>query len=308
MIIMTLLIGVGMLSLPGEEKQESQFLIESAGASDDANLKICLNTDLPAQVEIVRYEVVQGIMDDKTAKALAEQFGMSENIVPPEDDEYLKAADDSKKLKLRIYPEGSITYHDFSKLWTLPKTALNLPEKGEAIDIAADYLTKKGLLPEDAHVKMVVPDQLSRKDKSTGEIIEKIDTNLQVIFGRELIGVPVTGPGSKLKVYIGDGGEVIGVHKVWRKLGASGATEIKSSKSAFDELKQGNWCSLPLGYDIVTINKVYLAYYEEGPGVKQDYLEPVWVFEGQSSNGDETIEIELMVSAIIGQKQVVEET
>lgn len=308
MIITTLLIGVGMLSLPGADKQESQFLIESAGASEDANLKISLNTDLPALVEIVRYEVVQKKIDDKTAKALAEQFGMSENIVPPEGDEYLKAADDSKKLKLRIYPEGSITYHDFSKLWTLPKTALNLPGKEDAIDIATDYLTKKGLLPEDAHVKTVVSDQLSRKDTSTGEIIEKIDTNLQVIFGRELNGVPVIGPGSKLKVYIGDGGEAIGVHKVWRKLEASGTTEIKSSKSAFEGLKQGNWGSLPPGYDTVTINKVYLAYYEEGPGVEQDYLEPVWVFEGHASNGDETIEIELMVSATIGQKQVIEET
>lgn len=308
MIITTLLIGVGMLSLPREEKQESQLLIESTGASEYANLKIRLNTDLPAQVEIVRYEVVQKKIDDKTAKALAEQFGMSENIVPPEDDEYLKATDDSKKLKLRIYPEGSITYHDFSKLWTLPKTTLNLPEKGEAIDIATDYLTKKTLLPEDAKIKMVVSDQLSRKDTSTGEIIEKIDTNLQVIFGRELIGVPVIGPGSKLKVYIGDGGEAIGVHKVWRKLGASGTTEIKSSKSAFEELKQGNWGSLPPGYDTVTINEVYLAHYEEGPGVKQDYLEPVWVFEGHASKGDKSIEIELTVSATIGQKQVVEET
>lgn len=305
---MTLLIGVGMLSSLGADKQESQFLIESAGASEDANLKIRLNTELPAQVDTVRYEVVQKIIDDKTAKALAEQFGMSENIVPPEDDESLKAADDSKKLKLRLYPEGSITYHDFSKLWTLPKTVINLPEKCDAIDIATDYLTEKGLLPEDAHIKMVVSDQLSRKNTSTGKIVENIDTNLQVIFRRELNGVPVTGPGSKLKVYIGDGGEVIGLHKVWRKLEASGTTEIKSSKSAFEGLKQGNWGSLPPRYDTVTISKVYLAYYEEGPGVEQDYLEPVWVFEGQASNGDETIEIEFMVSATIGQKQVIEET
>ena len=170
-------------------------------------------------------------------------------------------------------------------------------------------MTEKGLLPEDAHVKMVVSDQLSRKNASTGEIVENSDTNLQVIFGRELDGVPVVvGHGSKLKVYIGDGGEVIGVHKVWRKLEASGTTGIKSSKSAFDELKQGNWGSVPPGYDIVTIDKVYLAYYEEGPGVEQDYLEPVWVFDGQATNGDETIEIELMVSATIGQKRVVEKT
>ena len=309
LIITALLIGVGMLSLPGEEKQESRFLIESSGASEDANLKISLNTDLPAHVETVRYEIVQGIMDDKNAKALAEQFGMSGDIVPPDDDEYtLKASNDSKKRKLTIYPEGSIIYHDYSKLWALPKTALNLPEKEDAKDIAINYLTGKGLLPEDAQVKMVVSDQLSRKNTSTGEIVENSDTNLQVIFGRELDGVPVViGPGSKLKVYIGDGGEVIGVHKVWRKLEASGTTEIKSSKSAFEELKQGNGGSVPPGYDNVTIDKVYLAYYEEGPGVEQDYLEPIWVFEGQASNGDETIEIEFMVSATIGQKQVVSE-
>lgn len=309
LIITTLLIGVGMLALRGGEEQESQFLIESAGESGDANVKISLNTDLPAQVETVRYEVVQGIMDDKTAKALAEQFGMSGDIVPPDDDEYtLKASNDSKKRKLTIYPEGSIIYHDSSKLWALPKTALNLPEKDDAKDIATDYLTKKGLLPEDAQVKMVVSDQLSRKNTSTGEIVENSDTNLQVIFGRELDGVPmVIGPGSKLKVYIGDGGEVIGVHKVWRILEASGTTEIKPSKSAFEELKQGKGVSLPPGYDIVTINKVYLAYYEEGPGVEQDYLEPIWVFEGQASNREETRGIEIMVSATIGQKQVVSE-
>ena len=308
LIITALLIGVGMLALRGGEEQESQFLIESAGESGDANVKISLNTDLPAQVETVRYEVVQGIMDDKTAKALAEQFGMSGDIVPPDDDEYtLKASNDSKKRKLTIYPEGSIIYHDSSKLWALPKTALNLPEKDDAKDIATDYLTEKGLLPEDAQVKMVVSDQLSRKNTSTGEIVENSDTNLQVIFGRELDGVPVIGPGSKLKVYIGDGGEVIGVHKVWRKLEASGTTMIKSSNSAFEALKQGEGVSLPPGYDNVTINKVYFAYYEEGPGEERDYLEPIWVFEGQASNREETRGIELMVSATIGQKQVVSE-
>ena len=308
LIITALLIGVGMLALRGGEEQESQFLIESAGESGDANVKISLNTDLPAQVETVRYEVVQGIMDDKTAKALAEQFGMSGDIVPPDDDEYtLKASNDSKKRKLTIYLEGSIIYHDSSKLWALPKTALNLPEKEDAKDIATNYLTEKGLLPEDAQVKMVVSDQLSRKNTSTGEIVENSDTNLQVIFGRELDGVPVIGPGSKLKVYIGDGGEVIGVHKVWRKLEASGTTMIKSSNSAFEALKQGEGVSLPPGYDNVTINKVYFAYYEEGPGEERDYLEPIWVFEGQASNREETRGIELMVSATIGQKQVVSE-
>ncbi|HJH26025.1 MAG TPA: hypothetical protein C5S37_04445 [Methanophagales archaeon] len=308
LVITTLLIGVGMLALRGGEEQESQFLIESAGESGDANVKISLNTDLPAQVETVRYEVVQGIMDDKTAKALAEQFGMSGDIVPPDDDEYtLKASNDSKKRKLTIYPEGSIIYHDSSKLWALPKTALNLPEKEDAKDIATAYLTEKGLLPEDAQVKMVVSDQLSRKNTSTGEIVENSDTNLQVIFGRELDGVPVIGPGSKLKVYIGDGGEVIGVHKVWRKLEASGTTMIKSSNSAFEELKQGKGPSLPPGYDNVTIDKVYFAYYEEGPGEERDYLEPIWVFEGQASNREETRGIEIMVSATIGQKQVVSE-
>ncbi|MFZ2071634.1 MAG: hypothetical protein WAV32_08610 [Halobacteriota archaeon] len=306
LIITTLLIGGGILSLSGEEKQESRFLIESVGTSDDANLKISLNTDLPAQVDTVRYGVIQKKMDDKTAKTLAEQFGMSENIVPSEDDEYLKAADDSKR-KLIIYPEGSVTYYDFSKLGTLPKTALNLPEKDDAIDIATDYLTEKDLLPEDAQVKMVASDQLSREDTSTGEIIENIDTNLQVIFGRELNSVPVMGPGSKLKIYIGDGGEVIGIHKVWRELEASGTTGIKPSKSAFEELKQGNLGLVPPGYDNMTINKVYLAYYEEGPGVEQDHLEPVWVFEGEASNGAETVEIEFIVSATIGKKQAVEE-
>lgn len=308
LVITTLLIGVGMFFLLGEEKQESQFRIESAGASDDANLTISLNTDLPALVETVRYEVIQKISDNKTARALAEQFGMRENIVPSEGDEYLKASDDSKKLKLTIYPEGSLTYHDLSKLWTLPKTALNLPEKDDARDIATDYLTEKGLLPEDAHVNIVVADQLSRKNTSTGDVIETIDTNLQVIFGRELNGAPVMGPGSKLKLYIGDGGAVIGVHKVWRELEASGTTGIKTAQSAFAELKQRNLGSLPPGYDTVTIENVYFAYYEEGPGVEQDYLAPVWVFEGHASNGDETMEIERMVSAASGQEQAVEET
>jgi len=291
-IIVASIIIAGLLSLPEYDKEP--LVIENlAEASTDA-YKITLNTELPEQIEAISYEVI-GEMDKKTAMAIAERFGMDGDIVPPGDGEYLKAINDSSNRKLIIYPEGSITYYDFSKLWVLPKTIPNLPARDKAIDIAVDYLMEMNLLPEDAQVKKVVSDQLTKKDRSTGEVIESIDTNLQVIFGRELNGIPVTGLGSELKVYIGDNGEVIGLHKVWREVEASGTMKIKPCKDAFEELKQST--SLPLGCSNVSIDDVHIAYYETGPGVKQDYLEPIWVFKGQAFCNGKTMEIERTIPA-----------
>ena len=36
----------------------------------------------------------------------------------------------------------------------------------------------------------------------------------------------------------------------------------------------------------LNVDRIYIAYWEKGAGVQQEYLDPVWVFSGTTSSGD----------------------
>lgn len=202
---------------------------------------------------------------------------------------------------INIYTaSGAIWYADTAKLFRSVKKQPNLPSDAEAMKIAETFLSSRGLLPSDAVVSNVVADEQGEINTSTKEVSNVIKTDLQVIFERKKDNIPVIGHGSKLKVYIGDDGEVIGVYKAWRALEPYSECTIKTPEVAFEDLKAGK-CRFagPIGFDKAIIKEILLAYYVEAADKEQDFVEPVYVFKGELLFGEDVTEFEALVSAVL---------
>ncbi len=201
---------------------------------------------------------------------------------------------------LNVYTvSGAIWYVDTAKLFRSVEKEPRLPSDAETMEIAETFLSSRGLFPGDAVVSNVVADEQGEINTSTKEVSNVIKTDLQVIFGRKIDDIPVTGPGSKLKVYIGNGGEVTGFYKAWRALEPHSECTIKTPEEAFEELKAGKRrFAGPIGFDKAIVNEISLAYYMEAADKEQNFVEPVYVFKGELLFGEDVTEFEALVPAV----------
>ena len=124
-----------------------------------------------------------------------------------------------------------------------------------------------------------------------------------VIFGRDIDGVPVSGPGGYLMVNVAPDKSVIGGTKVWRRLGASvGPAKVLTPDFAVKELSRRlNLAKIDLPVRVV---KAEFCYFERGQNEEQNYLEPAYTFvyeyETKSRFPHKSI---IVIPAIIGSRQ-----
>lgn len=97
---------------------------------------------------------------------------------------------------------------------------VSLPGKEEAQEIALGFLKDLELLPSDfekngilLHVGGLFAQDF--KDGNASKISQKLIT---LNYGRELNGIPIQGPGSKLIVQIGHQGEIVTLNKKWNPI------------------------------------------------------------------------------------------
>lgn len=91
-----------------------------------------------------------------------------------------------------------------------------LPTKEQAPDLAKKYLSDLGLMPEkqDELVLRHVGG-LRQVDLLDGKPTAPLDKLVTVHFGRQIDGIDVGGPGSKIVVDLGANGELVGVQRRW---------------------------------------------------------------------------------------------
>jgi hypothetical protein len=105
-------------------------------------------------------------------------------------------------------------------------------------------------------------------------------------------GASATGPGSKIEVSVGDGGEVVSMLWSWRQMSPLGTDNIISQQQAFQDLTQGKGSiDIPLDCRQVIIEQVQLKYWLDPPSEQQDYAVPVYEFTGEClDNNGKTLE------------------
>jgi len=172
---------------------------------------------------------------------------------------------------------GGIFARDTEQLWNR-KLKPTLPSQAQARQIADQFLARNRLLPQGN--AWVQADFAGYGDSGvifmteTGQ--EKIILNQQVNYdvGITIAGqrLPVVGGGGNFKVFVGDGGAVIGYHGVWRPLRRVVAhEEILPQEEAEAQFRE------QMGELNLTRVESLLAYYSASSLEGQTYVAPVWV-------------------------------
>ena len=193
---------------------------------------------------------------------------------------------------LETYEESdSIWYSDMSKLVEEPeepmdiKRALGVKSDDEiektARNRAEDFLKANDLLPKEAYPIGLEEAVFAAVELGEEEAAETVVTGVQTNFGFKLDGIDVVGPGAKIAVNFGSDGEIVGLFKAWREVKKDRSIPTIPPKEALEKFQNSKVFAELKEDSKVSVKKFYLAYYALPAFEPQEYLFPVYVFEGE---------------------------
>lgn len=157
----------------------------------------------------------------------------------------------------------------------------NIPSEDEALFLAEKVLDQYGGLPADAVLRKVERVTMKEYNSATGMTGQEYPQWTQVIYTRQVAGLPVVGPGAEITVGLGENGEVLQFDKVWRTLQYDRDIPIISAEEAFDKLKKRELVEIPQSsLNGLIVSDIRLGYYAEDRDHDQEYYNPVWIFYG----------------------------
>ena len=250
------------------------------------------------------YSVVTRTVNYTYVQNIGDAFGLSGAVLPsPDGTAFYMTGYPSDTLRVDAL-SGGFFFQNLGELWTQPEMPRMLPPTSrDAGAIASDFLKNNRTLPGffDLPIQHTVRLEGPTVGPADQVAIAATDptspTNYAVSYARTLdIGmgeeVSVVGPGSRLNVYIGDGGDVIGLKGGWRDVETQTAQSmlqstatitvpIKSAEDAWDAFLLDPSIALalpPLALTYTQKTTPTLAYYEQSLSTSQKQLIPVWVF------------------------------
>lgn len=236
---------------------------------------------------------------EKTASAtaagtqrLAEQYlGTSDLQVAhrTEDTIYLVSKDDSTRLEHNL-ATGEFRFERGLSRY-LGDFAPKLPSRDEAVRASYDFLKQNGILPQRTEeLKLAHVGGLRAQGvvdgKNAGPIVDKLIT---LSYSRVIDGVPVVGPGSKVVVNIGEGGEVVSLAHHWREVQATSRKAVSEKELLTDDEVYSlakRQIMAEFGEDaLFEIRGKGPAYYDNNGSI----LQPVMVLETQVITNDDGV-------------------
>lgn len=234
-------------------------------------------------VKLTRYLTLEPRFQsiDEVAK-LGKLFGLDARVEIRDKQFILK--DGLRVLELfRESGTGYIRYSDNAEL-AREHRGKGLPEPDVAIARASELLASSDLLPDHAVLLGSRYSEFEHTDNS-GKVIASDVSNITVIFGFELDGIAVLGPGAKAGIVFGDDGKVIGASLIWRPVKAEGEIDLISPLEAFERFKR-SWPpeqveNAAIQTDVF-LDNVEMAFYAAPGMYPQEFLDPVYAFRGSA--------------------------
>jgi hypothetical protein len=194
---------------------------------------------------------------------------------------------------------GAVVFADRGKLFSM-NAGRNLPNRGQAMNIARDFLSKHGLLPNEAQI-LDVSETRTAIMRGPNAAPTEVVNNLVVHFNFRIAGQEVVGPGAKMSVTIGDNGEVIGVYRAWRDIESEVEVDAGTPDRAlrkFMEISRDGPPNLLKTGRVKPVNKVRIQHFQvgymlaPGPEGTRNTLEPVYIFRGKLEGHREPDEVQ----------------
>ncbi len=287
----------------GDATFSSQMNIVEHGNSkgiSNPNLSYVLRSSLPSVPEqVMVYQAEKPSVSKESFEALGAKVGLTGPINESSNEFVLTSGNSILEIHEK---SGRIALIDNSR-WNIingKDIPSKLPTDDVAIRLASDFLIKSNLMPKDAVLSKIYHPQVLALD-SSGKTTDIPYEAIQVSFKRSIDEIPVVGAGSKLRVEIGEGGDVIQMYKLWRDYTPQEKRSIITPDKAFLNFKERGISGISTTDSAVAeINNVYLAYYESSAMEEQNLFLPVYVFEGNVENSDNSDAFTEYIPAIPG--------
>ena len=207
---------------------------------------------------------------------------------------------------------GSFLYRNLSQLWVPPVVAPDLPNEEQAWGFLDNWFKSQGeALPgawyrNDYMYSMEQMVEMQLMQGENGELQEQLTASIPAdvmmtyqrivgskvttVNGTEQLALPLFGPGGRMKVYLGDGSEIIGMIGGSRDVEDTGLmVETLPAEVAWQRYLENPSLAIPevpwIGDSIIYTSAI-LGYYEQPYVNYQTELIPVWDFKATfSANG-----------------------
>ena len=187
---------------------------------------------------------------------------------------------------------GGVFARDFDRLWN-PRIKPALPPQAEARKHADSFLKDNRLAPasdQRLEVSFASFSETGVVADAPGAVPQKLDVqvnykvDVKVNRGGKEERLPIVGGGGKFKVAVGERGDVIGYHGVWRDIAGVGAEEEILPQAQAEAQVKGKFQGLRL-----TRTESFLAYYAAPAFERQTHLAPVWVVKAEAEIGGQKV-------------------
>ena len=233
---------------------------------------------------------------------IGQSFGLtSEILADPDGSAFYVVGGDEDEKQVRIDAKtGAFYYQDLGELWTDPERERALPDTAEAaMGVAHQFLAAHDNLPGvfEWNSKITPTAYLEMASEAASPEIEgqhrpllSNATQWSISYMRTVnvdgVDLSIVGPGSRQNVYVGDGGEVIGLKSGYVPLQIDQQREvvpILTAEEAWQAFLADPTVAVaqPPTADLysLTATPPTLAYYQQPTTESQQELIPVWVFE-----------------------------
>jgi hypothetical protein len=188
-------------------------------------------------------------------------------------DEELYCVGEDRRLLALYRNSGAFWYADFDKL-NNPAYKADLFNKGDAPRRAIQFLQEHAWLPEETILDSTYRAPMERVDGRRRRRRTACMNHCCVEFRAAYDRLHSYGPGGKIKVYLGDEGEIIGLFHSLRPVAEFGSYRLHSAGKVARLLFK----KLGAPSAGIQIRELRLAYHTESPTMPGGFAHPVYVF------------------------------
>jgi hypothetical protein len=241
-----------------------------------SNGKYSISGSVPAKETITIYSSKKPEYTGYWVNSLVKKLGMSGKAVETADAFYADGSDAVDHYFVAQKDAPVISFQKFNTRTDFPQS------RDESVSAATTFLIENGLMSTEAlgpEVSYNSGESISKSGERT------VDWRTAVVtYSRELDGMPVWN--SQKMIELDSHGNVIGYFQNWRDYEPYKKVKLKSPETAFDEFKKIKVLSERDKTDKIVVNHIQLGYYSQPAVATENYLQPVYVFEGYHQYGD----------------------
>ncbi len=229
-----------------------------------------------SQTQLPVYKTIPMQVNSSYVSSLgANLFGMTGNV---QESGGVFMLNETGRTLLVFNASGGIWYGDLSALYNESYTP-TLPDNATAQSMASSFLSQHNLMPAEASFSGIANTQSCNEQTTGAALCKKLD--VQVMYSFQLGNLPVSGPGAKIKVTLGNQGQIIGLEYFWRRLASTPVgTYVEQNPGPVNKSCQTNARATNPQVQLM------LAYYADNGMTMQNYLQPTYICSGTATTLD----------------------